>query len=578
MRKSILNLFGALAVVAMTTEANGQIVVLAEAPSAVEGSYNFTNSGDNAWGANLANVNVSAPVVLYRDATAADTLACAAAANANELAGNIAFLYRGTCEFGAKALNAQTAGAVAVIIINNAPGEPVGMGAGASGNQVTIPVVMLSQSDGALLRPYVDNGTLEMFIGNKTGLFASDAGFQRKNVALAKNFATPVQFAASNTDFYVPVGAWVHNYGSDNQTGVQLNVTVSVNGDVLYNETSAPANITSGDSLLVSLDDFAPTNYPVGYYTMTFTINTAVDDEFPNDNVIVTNFWVNDQGLYSKTRIDPSTSMPLGGGGIRPSDGTEYSWCTFMRSSNASAMKVDGVSFATVTNSGVTLEGEAVLVEILEWNDPFDETTTELTFNDLTQVGEVFFDYPVDSAGAAALQNEFVTAYFDQPVLLENGIKYLTCISIFIDNMFVLVDGAMNYDLTYNAYPLDIFFPLKVEGTWNAVAFGPDYVPAIITHLSQATGIADDVVASQALPYPNPTNDMVTIPLGASVNGKVLLNVFDLSGRELMTQSINGTANNALRVDASSLNSGMHLFRLTFEDGTSTTFRVQVNK
>lgn len=572
MKKSILQVFGMLTVAVLSTNVNAQIVVLAEAPSAVEGSYTFTNSGDNAWGANLANVTVSAPVVLYRDATAADTLACEAAANASALAGNIAFLYRGTCEFGAKALNAQTAGAVAVIIINNAPGEPVGMGAGASGNQVTIPVVMLSQSDGALLRPYVDNGSLEMFIGNKTGLFASDAGFQRKNVALAKNFATPVQFAASNTDFYVPVGAWVHNYGSDDQTGTQLNVTVSVDGDELYNETSAAANIPSGDSLLVSLDDFAPTNYPVGYYTMTFTVYTTVDDEFPNDNVIVTNFWINDQGLYSKTRIDPSNSTPLGGGGIRPSDGTEYSWCTFMRSSNASSMKVDAVSFATVTNSGVTLDGEAVLVEVYEWNDPFTETTTELTFNDLTQVGEVFFDYETDQ------QNEFVTAYFDQPVMLENGIKYLTCVSIFIDNMFVLVDGGINYDLTYDAYPLDIFFPVKVEGTWNAVAFGPDYVPAIITHLSQATGIADDVKASNALPYPNPTADMVTIPLGEAVNGNVMLNVFDLSGRELMSQNINATANSTLRVDASSLNSGMHLFRLTFEDGTATTFRVQVNK
>ena len=48
------------------------------------------------------------------------------------------------------------------------------MGLGASGAIVTIPVVMLSNTDGAILVQAMANGPVEVFIGNKTGLFAND--------------------------------------------------------------------------------------------------------------------------------------------------------------------------------------------------------------------------------------------------------------------------------------------------------------------------------------------------------------------------------------------------------------------
>lgn len=67
-------------------------------------------------------------------------------------AGRIAIVDRGTCEFGFKALTAQQAGAVGVIVVNNAPGQPITMGAGLVGNQVTIPTVMVSQDDGGLFK------------------------------------------------------------------------------------------------------------------------------------------------------------------------------------------------------------------------------------------------------------------------------------------------------------------------------------------------------------------------------------------------------------------------------------------
>ncbi|PKA81889.1 PA domain-containing protein [Ulvibacter sp. MAR_2010_11] len=70
--------------------------------------------------------------------------ACDPVTNGGALAGKIAIVRRGSCEFGAKALAAEMAGAIAVIVVNNNPDPPIVMGGGAVGDQVTIPAVMVA--------------------------------------------------------------------------------------------------------------------------------------------------------------------------------------------------------------------------------------------------------------------------------------------------------------------------------------------------------------------------------------------------------------------------------------------------
>jgi hypothetical protein len=86
--------------------------------------------------------------------------ACEEIFNADEIAGNIALIERGGCEFGVKVLNAEEAGAIAVIVHNNSRNgagetgsaeEVLTMGPGAVGGQVTIPSAFVAQSTGSLL-------------------------------------------------------------------------------------------------------------------------------------------------------------------------------------------------------------------------------------------------------------------------------------------------------------------------------------------------------------------------------------------------------------------------------------------
>ena len=71
------------------------------------------------------------------------------------LAGKVVLIQRGTCSFYQKALDAQLGGAAGVVIYNNAPGilSPTVEGAQA----ITIPVVLVAQSDGASLAAQVNS-------------------------------------------------------------------------------------------------------------------------------------------------------------------------------------------------------------------------------------------------------------------------------------------------------------------------------------------------------------------------------------------------------------------------------------
>ena len=76
---------------------------------------------------------------------------CSAFTNAAAVAGNIALIDRGTCGFTVKVKNAQNAGAVGVIIADNAPGTPPA-GLGGTDPTITIPAVRVTLADGNTLK------------------------------------------------------------------------------------------------------------------------------------------------------------------------------------------------------------------------------------------------------------------------------------------------------------------------------------------------------------------------------------------------------------------------------------------
>ncbi len=100
-------------------------------------------------------------------ARTSDPLGCTA--DTADLSGKVAITSRGTCPFALKAVNAQNAGAKALIIYNNEPGYIAATVAGDI--EITIPVVTVTQADGELIVQWLTDDaeipTVE-FTGKKT--------------------------------------------------------------------------------------------------------------------------------------------------------------------------------------------------------------------------------------------------------------------------------------------------------------------------------------------------------------------------------------------------------------------------
>ncbi|MCB9191856.1 MAG: T9SS type A sorting domain-containing protein [Flavobacteriales bacterium] len=576
--KNLRLIYSTFALVLFAGGTFAQSLFLVQEPSNLAGTYDFTDSySADGWGADLSSTYVQAEAAWgFDDGTfngplgaAGDSACCGPIVNTSEVTGKIAFIYRGGCNFSLKAYQAQAAGAVGCVIVNNEPGNLVNMLAGDSATAVTIPTVFVSDATGAVLADSIAAGGVEIFIGNPNGVFTNNIGAYKPHIGMANAASLPSTFAQSSSDFTVPVGAWIFNYGSSEAVNAILSVSIDRDGTEVYNESSSGENIPAGDSLFVTLNDYSENGYQAGFYTMTYTMVSDATDDLPIDNSVVATFWINDEGYYSKSRVDP-VDGPQGVSGLRPADGTEFEWCIAFDSEAADLMQVTGITFSTLTND-FPLTGEAVQLAVYEWNDPI---TTTVSFTDLVELTDnEFYDYADD------LQGEFVTHTFSEPVELISDQKYLACATIFTDDMFLGVDGGIDYNVTYDSYPDEIFFPLNDidGGQWYAAGFGSENVPALVANLELINGIADDVEALDVTPYPNPTVDMINIPLGVQLNGDLLVEVYDVTGALVMSENVCQKSSN-LQLDVTGLSSGLHTFRLTFEDQSSTTFKVLVSR
>ena len=83
---------------------------------------------------------------------------CTTTVNAAELNGNIAVIKRGVCTFTTKIYNAQDAGAIAAIIVNNVEGEGPANGGGEPTDPINIPTISLSLEDGDPIINALNNG------------------------------------------------------------------------------------------------------------------------------------------------------------------------------------------------------------------------------------------------------------------------------------------------------------------------------------------------------------------------------------------------------------------------------------
>lgn len=152
------------------------------APNNIAGGYEV---GDASFGAPITKDKIEAEVVLAKDLTGGNSYFCGEAKNADQMAGKIVAIDRGSCDFSQKVYNAQQAGAVAVIIINFED-QIIGMASGANGDLVTIPSVFVNKTVGDKIKIALASGEqviAKFQLPDNTGPSLLDASYDNGVIA-----------------------------------------------------------------------------------------------------------------------------------------------------------------------------------------------------------------------------------------------------------------------------------------------------------------------------------------------------------------------------------------------------------
>ena len=180
-------------------EANAKMVI--NSPTSIAGEYFAVLSTSFGGGLNPA---VTADLVLADDGVSPTEDGCTALNNSAAISGKIAVIRRGDCPFVDKVNNAQNAGAIAVIIVNNVSGIPINQGGDDTG--ITIPTVMISKDDGANVIDALTGGSVNVTLsstrGNGSNFIVSNGVQHVNDIVVRDNGGVSEVFVAAGDAVY----------------------------------------------------------------------------------------------------------------------------------------------------------------------------------------------------------------------------------------------------------------------------------------------------------------------------------------------------------------------------------------
>ncbi len=594
MKKIILS----LTLIATCFWAQSQAVVSGISPASVQGNYDFgIQAGCGAWPGetddgtwdvlsnldfNINGTFVQAELMLVEDGTPGlnpqgnpmSQEGCSPLTN--DLTGKIAVIYRNTCEFGTKVLNAQNAGAIAAIIVNREDAI-AGMLGGLDGPSVTIPCVLLSSVDGATLINEMGSGPVEVFIGNKFTTYNNDLGAVNGEYLISK-YGSHSSLLNNNFD----LGIQVYNYGVNDQNAATVNATITGPSGVVYNETVNLPSMSTTDTVSIfngnpeafPTFDLGIGNYPIGDYTLVYTIDLGVPDEDPFDNTFTSTFSIG-ESLISYARTD-GNGLPIATSFPSNTD-TEYQSCMYFEDANASNLTVSDIYFAPYTDTTLNdLASAEIFITFYEWNDTWVDINDPAYpanndfFQNLVPIGfEVY--YPNSNS-----ENGLITSVpLSTPLVLDDSQRYLVCLQTFDPVFSFGHDGGTNYNGNVGIYAMPTC-PVQIQNantnnmlTWFVAGWGTG--SSIGLELAGSSLGLDDEATVSGNAFPNPASDVVTVSVDATGDGNLVIT--DISGKVVMNESVT-LVSGRTTVDLSNLENGLYIFNMTLDNGKTSRFNV----
>ena len=515
-----------------------QVVFEIKSPASIKGFYTIQNADSTTafWGnGSTAKKSVEAELVL---ATGADSVVSTTLDDA-KYQGKIAVVFRGGgVSFADKALRAQTAGAVAVIIVNHgmqADGsvngdEVFAMSAGgtsytdgSSGTKVKIPVAMISKNTYLKLSPVLRSGeTVVGYIGGKQ-LAKNDLKLDYKRVVTPARL-TNVSLLAQANDITDSLGVVVYNNGSEIQDSVMCEVVIKYGSDTLHHayagviyKDDSGKNVTTippGKSIgYIAFTPFKNTqNLKPGKYTITYSAYSTIkgkEDDFKADNTVEIPFFINDT-IYSPTVIQswdryvfkdsvrdnygkPVSPAKFIYDTIRYKNQPNYTNfyqpgstsnfkshgpCIVLRDANASRINGTGLTF-TAMNYSSAEKSYKPLKDVPFKINVFEWADQFSGFKDTLNYNNLIPLVQQDYIATSTNSWDFLSARFNDIVTFENDKRYLFCVETSNTNIHFAYD-TLSADLTartlFYDQPLNM---LKVDGTYYGTGFGLNRIPSM---------------------------------------------------------------------------------------------------
>jgi hypothetical protein len=589
--------------------AKAQAVFEIESPSSIKGFYKFglgDSTIDYRWGnGNTANKSVSASFALGKDSLAREAIEL-------NVKGKIALLYRGGASFTDIALRAQTAGALAVVIINNRPltdatqGGPFNMAVSTGSDQVKIPVLMISQEDGATISNEVRKGEdVKGYIGKKRVL-DFDVKLTEDWIATPLYRTRPV-FLAKNGMISDTLGLSVINNGKTAVKRLLPVVEVAFGGKTIYSDTlyvdSLPAygDVNRGDSIYLQFRNPFRPNYDLstGMYTIKYSLSqlevngtdttiVKLNDNFKDDNEVSAYFTISDSTLaigniisYTSTTTN-KTYTNKGNWSTASNTGSslkDFKSCVVYKNENSDKVNINSMDFLAYNfDANGTLQNSKVGIAVYKWKPAvtsiFDPNFT-LKIDDLTPEVEseyIFKDAFKSDYGTYDFKNDGIT--------LDPTSMYLFCVSTTTPS----IGFGFNTKYEPQMWPSIVFnnqyvMPVYADGTFYKTGFGSDMIPAITLNFSEkaAKSSSKDII-SYAIVSPAVTGkvgiDNVTITVPNSTDITKLIAKFKLSPKATMTigsvNQVSETTENDYTNDLTAI--------VTAEDGSTKTYTISLVK
>lgn len=489
--------------------------------------------------------------------------------NAAAVSGKIALIRRGTCDFSLKALNAQNAGAVAVILYNrvdpaNANG-PIGMAGGSVGAQVTIPVAMVSLEEAQAIIASIESGkTVKACFSRPSRLINDVYGNPWGNT-------TPL----SQVDSIYPRISYTN--AKDSVAGIITYAEITdPKGVKTLLQTTDDIGVTPEGSVLIPQMDqgYLPTQK--GTYQMKF-FGTFLPDTTKTQFVISDFTFANDIGTLSKSGVTraPATFATTD---LKISNILNY------YATGTVPSKATYVSFGL--RNPARLKGRTIDISLLETDVARINAVVATTTNP-GDIGDLVGDVLTYTITGNEDPDKLIT------IGLRDGVK--KSVDLKDNTPYVVVlqyDGTAFKDSIAPEWSLGKTVPTRwpgIDAFGAALMTGASYFgggwgdtddPIGRLHLDAFVGTTNlaPLAAEEVSVFPNPATDRINVALNLKdASNDVQVGIMDMSGRLLEVKQLGAQQAGTFEINVKHLPVGTYFLTVKTEKGFSPEKFIKVD-